>query len=122
MSEAKVTERGWPGHYVGAANCIFRRNTLIECRDRKIIVSTVGNYRSRGSAETIGLDRYYETMAFEAQLEGKYWEADVTKEVDFHSPWRINEINDNTDNEANEMHETIVQEIALELRRLNKHK
>ena len=110
--KVKNTERGWAGHFCGARECLFRRNTLIENKKTKIVISTVGNYISprTNMIEKIGCDRYYETMAFEAKLvNGKYWDADVSKEVYICSKWAINKTD--MDNEANEMHEKIVNEI-----------
>jgi hypothetical protein len=113
LMKAKTTERGWAGHYICANYCKFRRNTLVECGARRVVVSTVGSYfppHSEG-VEQIGLDRYYETMVFEAKYEEPYWEADVQKEVEFGSTWRIDTISHDTDKLANEMHETVVNEI-----------
>lgn len=113
-----IQERGWPGHYVCAHDCEFRRNTLITVGEKRIVVSTIGASRINGMGpmQTIGIDRYYETMAFEAVLEGDYWEADVSKEVPFKSKKDIcaespEELPKCADLVANEMHEAVVAEI-----------
>jgi len=71
------TERGWAGHLCVSRDCLFRRNTLLEYGDVRVIVSTVGNYFPRHTSrlETIGSGRHYETYTFLAVLEGPYWEA-----------------------------------------------
>jgi hypothetical protein len=113
-----ITERGWPGHFCASSSCQFRRNTLIEYGDKRIVVSTVGNYIPRTTGEIkkidreIGLDRTYETMAFWARYEKPYWEADVSKEVDFESDWAIGELEFDTDKKANDMHERVVEELS----------
>lgn len=118
----KRTERGWRGHFILSDRCLFSRNTLLEYGDIKIVVSTVGNcmnYSTKGFPNKteimeIGYERYYETMAFHSNPnDGLYHDADVTKEVQFDSPWSINEAG--ADNEANDMHETAVAEIAENL-------
>lgn len=109
------TERGWAGHFIASARCQFRRNTLLERGERRIVVSTVGALVVDGKFEIIGLDRYYETMAFEAQLDGAYWDADVHREVQFNSPWKIQEIEFKSDMRANDMHEAVVDELILYL-------
>jgi hypothetical protein len=107
----KRTERGWAGHFICAHDCLFRRNTLLENSETgaKIIVSTVGLMRRGESIETIGFNRYYETMAFAAEHNGRYWDARVSREVDFDSPWSIAELD--ADDKANDMHEAVVQEL-----------
>ena len=111
----KITERGWAGHFICADRCRFRRNTLIDFGKKKIVVSTVGvmllNRDDKKFGE-IGLNRHYETMAFKAKKDGAYWDADVTKEVRFESKWRIEKLSDSSDNEANEMHDNVVKELA----------
>jgi len=118
----KRTERGWCGHFILSDRCLFRRNTLLEYGAVNIVVSTVGNcmdYSANGFPNKtemmeIGLGRYYETMAFHSDPnDGLYHDADVTKEVRFDSPWSINE--SDADNEANDMHETVVDEIIENL-------
>ena len=69
MSGCKITERGWAGHFICAARCNFRRNTLIESGDTRVVVSTVGALRlkeDRQGFSDLGCDRTYETMAFRA--------------------------------------------------------
>ncbi len=73
----KRTERGWAGHYFCADRCRFRRNTLLEYGNQAIVVSTVGNLVIDGKLETIGSERYAETLAFEGKHEGPYMEADI---------------------------------------------
>ena len=119
--KATRTERGWPGHFICAADCLFRRNTLISFMDRQVVVSTVGNLRSDGKMGTIGaFGRYYETMAFEAKEEGAYIEADVSEQLSFDSEWAISYENfddmpEDIDNLANKMHEAVVNEFIARM-------
>lgn len=117
MVEVKTTERGWAAHLCVASKCAFRRNTLIEAGEDRVVVSTVGNYRPTGSGETdaIGYDRYYETMAFEAEWEPPYWEANIGRQLSFSSEWAIAEIENETDLRANEMHDAVVAEFVAKL-------
>ena len=111
--KVKRTERGWAGHFCCSSRCLFRRNTLLEYKDKKIIVSTVGQMKlDNGEIYTIGYNRYYETMVFEANyLDTKYYDIDVTSQItSFNNNWCINK--KYADNEANEMHENIVKEIS----------
>ena len=115
------TERGWGGHFVGAHRCRFRRNTLLQCGSSKIVVSTVGLWENndRDGFEMIGAGRYYETMAFHADYTDlRYFDADVTKEIRFESPWQISEIDIDVpwaDYVANNQHEAVVDEITQNL-------
>lgn len=106
-------ERGWGGHFICSDECLFRRNTLVTNGEKRIVVSTVGLMKIGSSFETVGCERYFETMAFEAKFDGKYWDADVSRHVDFESPWSIGIID--AENQANEMHENVVNEIMLKL-------
>jgi hypothetical protein len=111
------TERGWAGHFICSYKCRFRRNTLLEFNDQAIVVSTVGlmdsSYKD-GEIETVGLDRYYETMAFHADKTDSRWkDTDVSREVSFESEWAINEID--AEDKANDMHEKVVNEISKKM-------
>ena len=118
--KVKRTERGWAGHFICSNRCRFRRNTLLEKGDVRIVVSSVGlmekwtgdprQDRNVIRFETIGLDRYYETMAFHAEpAPSRYFDIDVTREVHFESPWCIAEID--ADDKANAQHDAVVAEI-----------
>lgn len=110
----RITERGFAGHFILSHRCTFRRNTLIDFGDRKIVVSTVGNLLEKDgkSRDTIGINRHYETMAFEAVLQKGYWEADIGKQLSFKSPWSISELEHESDAKADLMHDAVVNEIA----------
>jgi hypothetical protein len=122
MSIAKRTERGWAGHYIQAKNCLFRRNTLVEYDNKRIVVSTVGaRYNQKEDKyEPINLadNRLYETMTFEAELVGEtYFDADVTKQIKLDSPWVIcGELSFDSDYYANLMHEKVVEEIMNKIK------
>lgn len=111
----KRTEIGWPGHFAGARYCLYRRNTLLEHGDVKVVVSTVGNYIYKNELEQGGLNRYYETMAFHGYKNGQYIDADVSRKISFDSPWAIG-LKD-SDNEADQMHETVVEELMGRMER-----
>lgn len=125
LTKKKVTrtERGWAGHFCASSNCRFRRNTLLQCGGRRIVVSTVGNYWPRPlpgepmpkKPDEIGCDCYYETMAFRAEKIGEYWEARMSKQVNFESQWSIEHADDGADAEANDMHEAVVAELTKRL-------
>lgn len=118
--EVKRTERGWGAHFICASRCKFRRNTLIEYGDKKWVVSTVGAYCPINSdkLDTIGNNRYYETKAFEAELDRGYWEGDVSKPIYFDSGWQISHCEWNADGEANDMHEAVVAELMEKIKEI----
>ncbi len=121
--ELKITERGWPGHYICAESCTFRRNTLIEYGDLKWVVSTVGRQRPFDYSDDwvkIGPYRYYETMAFKAEQDGIYWDANTNKPIDFDSPWAIHDCKDDSEFRANEMHEKVVTELSKKIKKVYK--
>jgi hypothetical protein len=100
---------------------------LLEYKDIKIVVSTVGlmetpdevllqknNYTTKPFTPIGAFDRHFETMAFHAKKDDiRYHDADVTKQVYFASPWSINKID--ADDEANNMHEVVIEEITTGL-------
>jgi hypothetical protein len=114
--QVKRTERGWAGHFICANRCRFRRNTLLEYNDIKIVISTVGLMEKREGLKTnefeqVGAGRYFETMAFHAKRDdARFHDIDVSREVNFDSPWQIGKID--ADNKANDMHEMVVNEIT----------
>ena len=121
INEVKVTERGWAGHFICASRCLFRRNTLLEYKDKKWVVSTVGAFRNyKNKIDSIGHRRWYETMAFEGQEENGFIEANVREEIFFDSECGIwgdswEEVCGNChgtpDNAANDMHDKVVSEL-----------
>jgi hypothetical protein len=104
-------ERGWGGHFIRADQCRFRRNTLLTLGDVRIVVSTVGRWitYNRKCVE-IGPGRYYETMAFHASFDGRYWHQNVNRELPFTSPWSVSKLD--ADDIANDQHDAVVEEIA----------
>jgi hypothetical protein len=120
------TERGWAGHFIGAGDCLFRRNTLLEYGDIRIVISTVGLYlpsfaKEKREFQAIGAyNRMFETMAFHAKREqGIYWDADVLRQISFESEWAINHAD--ADDEANIMHDRVVDEISEQLKGGNQY-
>lgn len=118
--QVKMTERGWPGHFICASRCTYRRNTLIEACDgtAKVVVSTVGGMLSRDEdeIETIGSERYYETMAFHASLEGGYFEADVSRDISLNCSTTIGIHSYETDKLAEDMHRHACEEVARRMK------
>ena len=122
-STIQRTERGWPGHFASAGYCRFRRNTLLECGDTRIVVSTVGLYMTSKSYGFVPInkeyhadsedDRHFETKTFHAVFDGRYWDADFSREIFFESPWCISDVDAN--DRANDQHEAVVWEISARL-------
>lgn len=117
------TERGWAAHFCCAQWCRFRRNTLLEHGDSRVVISSVGDYHrpihgeETKGPEEVGLDRYYETMAFEAMREAPYWEADIGEQLSFESEWALEEHGRGSDLPANAMHEAVVAECIKKMHR-----
>lgn len=113
--EVKRTERGWREHLM-PSNCQFRRNTLIEFNNTKVVVYTTGAMKNMVSPTVftryleIAPGRHYETHAFIARLEDEYFVADLSKEI------KIKHINYiaklDAAPRANNMHEAVVNEIT----------
>lgn len=119
----KITERGWPGHFIAAETCLFRRNTLLEYGDKKWIVSTVGRMCSADGTKFIPIgsgNRYYETMAFEAEYDGDGYCDPTHKSIDFESNWAIHDVETDSELRANDMHEKVVAELAEKIQRVIK--
>ena len=106
-----ITERGWAGHFCSANKCTFHRNTLLVKGNLRIVVSSVGrmieNGPNRMELQTIGCDRYYETMVWFANST-KWQDADVSRGMiecyspsSFADPW--------DEMPANELHDKIVE-------------
>ena len=119
MIEVKRTERGWGGHFICADRCLFRRNTLLEKDGVFVVVSTVGNLYINGELKEIGHQRFCETMAFYSdESDDLYHDADVSKEISFDSKWCIDRRGtQHSDNEVNDMHEAVVDELTGKLMR-----
>lgn len=123
--EVKRTERGWVGHFILGHRCLFRRNTLLERGDERVVISTVGNLidNDTNNHNTIAWETWYETMAFTATNNGGYLDADVGSMIDFESEsclraktWsELIEKYPLVDNVANDMHEKVVEEIERKL-------
>ena len=111
------TERGWAGHFICCHYCNFRRNTLLEYGDIRLVVSTVGNMwgpQEQTSPGKVALNAYYETMCFHSDPEdSKYHDADVEQEISIMGKRYID--HPYADDEANEMHEDVVAEMTLRL-------
>lgn len=93
---------------------MFRRNTLVSDAGRHIVVSTVGALRGVGGAmESVGHERWYETMAFVGVSDGPYIDADVSAQVEIGTRTGIYarvavDLPPGVDNDANDMHELAV--------------
>ena len=114
-------ERGWPAHFICANRCAFHRTTILTRDDDvQIVVSTVGAMQKdfgrggQGGYETIGCDRYYETMVFHAhEEECGCTLGDVHREVSFAADWSISD--PEACHKADAMHNDVVAEIRRRL-------
>lgn len=115
----KRTERGWIGHFCCADRCLFRRNTLLEKDDVKIVVSTVGLMRdihklNEITFEMIGIGRHFETVAFHADpTDTRYHDIDIERQITIKGQAQIAELD--ADDKANDMHEAAVAELTERL-------
>lgn len=118
IREVKRTERGWGGHFVGSRHCEFRRNTLLECGEARLVVSSVGAYMPKEDGKYALVNGYgfYETLAF-APMIAPYWDIDPRLPIHFDGKWYIDKISNSIDIEANDMHEAIVHELSERLRK-----
>jgi hypothetical protein len=127
IDSVKRTESGWPGHHICALSCVFHRTTFLTLGDITIVVSTVGAYIAesmRGKNqdfETVGLDRYYETMAFDT-MDGNVERdgctcstADVGRQITFDADWWIDKPYAPDSCKADAMHEAVVAELTAKL-------
>lgn len=125
--KAKITYRGWPGHYILGHRCVFRLNTLIECGKKRVVVSTVGELLSREGSpgkvlcEPLGPtggpgngDRYYEIYVREARREHGWWEADFSRPVKFRGRRAFGKTEER---QAQNAHYRVVAQIAKRLER-----
>jgi hypothetical protein len=89
----KQIDRGWQGHF--CCHCRFHLNTLLEREDGfKVVVSTVGYfYDTQDKVQTIGANRYFETMVFESSYD-KYDDINVGKQIFFDSQWAYSDKDD----------------------------
>lgn len=113
--KVKLTERGWAAHYIASNRCSFHRNTLIEYKNKKWIVSTVGRQWSdiEDKFITIGLGRYYETFAYiAAETHCGYIDCDFSKQIWFESKWAVENCDASSELEANNMHDAVVKELS----------
>lgn len=116
----KTTERGWAAHFIMANRCLFHRNTLVEYKDVKVVVSTVGlciekfEPNKQHTFTTVGCDRYYETKVFIAD-DTEFHDADASQQLDSDCPnepilW--DEIN------ANNIHDRMVEKWKNEIKKV----
>lgn len=113
-NQVKRTERGWGGHYICCHKCLFRRNTLLEYGDIKVVVSTVGAHLESYSPrkfDTVGHGRYYETQAYMADpKDTRFHDIETSKRLQVDSNTEIDHLD--ADDEANDMHEAVVKEMS----------
>ena len=114
--EVKRTERGWAGHFCCSYRCEYHRNTLLEYNGMKVVVSTVGRLCKdmvSNTYEDLGYKRYFETMAFMANEDDKYNDADVERKISFDAKWSLP--SPDMELEADAMHEDVVMELSKRL-------
>jgi hypothetical protein len=109
-------ERGWAGHFIGALNCRFRRNTLIEYAGIRVVISSVGLFETEvGSCKFMSIhppDAYFETKVFYANSDERYYDADVSRELCEYECY-VRKMD--ADDEANIQHEDVVNRVIQDL-------
>jgi hypothetical protein len=113
----ETKERGWAGHFCKSSDCLYHRNTSVTNGDVTVIISTVGNYYPNNAnvLDDLGGGRIYETMVFLGKEQFNYIEADVENEVvNDVGQWFLtrNELRQDSDNQADEMHDRIVNAVT----------
>lgn len=130
QTDVKITERGWAGHYICSDKCLFRRNTLIQYKDKNWVVSTIGNqvswnpFSKKKEPIPVGYSRWYETMAFVAD-DSEYHDVIVDKEIEFDSLDglyaktydELKGLYPYPDNAANDMHDEVVKELIMKIQK-----
>lgn len=120
MEEIIRTERGWCGYIKGYQYCLFRRNTLLEYLNKKIVIATLGNFIDpyRWKVMPISNDVWYETIAGYAINKEGYWDIDGDRRIGIKTPHAIYGSMDyllekfkTPDIYANNMHEDVVKEM-----------
>ena len=86
-------------------------------KENLLFVSTVGRmvieYVGHSALDTVGLDRYYETMAFYSDTSDmEFHDIDVKRQIYLGCDWALNEIDDN---KANDMHEKAVDWVSRQM-------
>lgn len=116
----RVTERGWVGHFICANRCRYRRNTLVSDGAQHVVISSVGCMENWDKAspekiDTIGHERYYETMVFRGHKEGPYIESDVSNQISIPGDYewgifgkKMADLPDDVDMKMDAIHEKII--------------
>lgn len=117
MEKTKIKERGWAGHHKMSNMCYFRRNTLVSNGDSMYVVSTVGNMGVPGKigASQIAKDKMYETCVFKADPKDMYLDGIMNERISVNQAASIKSVSHKppgSDNIANDMHDSIVNEIV----------
>lgn len=114
----KKTERGWPGHFCLAHQCSYHRNTLLEMDGHEpIVVSTVGRLYKDGKVEPVGVNVYYETLAFIGTDRNGKIAADVDRQIYFYSDWWVDAVDETSDIRADMMHDGVIEELSAKMAR-----
>ena len=114
----RVTERGkLITYFSGSKRCLYRRNTLLEFRDIKLVISTLGNLTDLDNKLVcISGKSYYETRVFHALTDIKrnsYRDIDPERKVKVNTITKINK--PDSDIKADQMHEKVIKELTYRL-------